>query len=163
MRSAAAASLLKAVRISCDTYSGPPSIPFTQADARLADHIAGAGIMPYFALSWYITWFAHDVAALPKVARLFDLFMASHPLMPLYVGAIAIQVHRHLKAIYLCHLPQISVSHRECCRGHMTETIMLLTHLCALGSLHATLHCHCFGFQALCSPYLLTGGCSEHM
>lgn len=63
-----------------------------QADPELADHITTAGILPYFALSWYITWFAHDVSALPQVARLFDLFMASHPLMPLYVGAVAMKV-----------------------------------------------------------------------
>ncbi len=99
MHAAAAASLLKPCECYVVQYSGPISVPFTQADARLADHIAAAGIMPYFALSWYITWFAHDIAALPKVSRLFDLFMASHPLMPLYVGAVAIQVHRHLKAI----------------------------------------------------------------
>mmetsp|Transcript_17727 Transcript_17727/g.53333 ORF Transcript_17727/g.53333 Transcript_17727/m.53333 type:complete len:396 (+) Transcript_17727:445-1632(+) len=65
-----------------------------QADPELADHITTAGILPYFALSWYITWFAHDVSALPQVARLFDLFMASHPLMPLYVGAVAMKAAR---------------------------------------------------------------------
>ncbi len=43
--------------------------------------------MPYFALSWYMTWFAHDVDSLEDISRLFDLFMSSHPLMPLYVAA----------------------------------------------------------------------------
>lgn len=63
-----------------------------QADEELAQYILKAGILPYFALSWYITWFAHDVQSLPQIARLFDLFMASHPLMPLYVGAAAMKV-----------------------------------------------------------------------
>lgn len=42
--------------------------------------------MPYFALSWYMTWFAHDIDSLEDVSRLFDLFMASHPMMSLYVA-----------------------------------------------------------------------------
>lgn len=47
---------------------------------------------PYFALSWLLTWFAHDVPDLDSIARLFDLFLASHPLMPLYLAAVAIKV-----------------------------------------------------------------------
>lgn len=41
--------------------------------------------------SWYMTWFAHDVPQLGQAARLFDLFLSSHPLMPLYVAAVAIK------------------------------------------------------------------------
>ena len=41
--------------------------------------------------SWYMTWFAHDVPSLPQIARLFDLFLSSHPLMPLYLAAVAIK------------------------------------------------------------------------
>lgn len=41
--------------------------------------------------SWYMTWFAHDVPQLSQAARLFDLFLSSHPLMPLYVAAVAIK------------------------------------------------------------------------
>ena len=33
-----------------------------------------------------ITWFSHGFDNLDSIARLFDLFIASHPLMPLYVG-----------------------------------------------------------------------------
>ncbi|KAK2076179.1 hypothetical protein QBZ16_001111 [Prototheca wickerhamii] len=49
---------------------------------------------PYFALSWLLTWFAHDVPDLDSIARLFDLFLASHPLMPLYLAAVAIKSNR---------------------------------------------------------------------
>lgn len=52
------------------------------------------GLAPFFALSWFITWFAHDVSDLREAARLFDLFLATHPLMPLYVGAVAMSSHR---------------------------------------------------------------------
>ena len=60
------------------------------ADRELYDFIKSlkepALETPYFALSWYMTWFAHDVDSLEDSARLFDLFMGSHPLMPLYVA-----------------------------------------------------------------------------
>ena len=39
-----------------------------------------------------MTWFAHDVPSLGQIARLFDLFLSSHPLLPLYVAAVAIKV-----------------------------------------------------------------------
>lgn len=64
------------------------------ADVQLAAHITASGILPYFALSWYITWFAHNVSGLEAAARLFDLFVASHPLMPLYVGVVAMKAAR---------------------------------------------------------------------
>lgn len=54
------------------------------ADAQLAEHIIATGIEPYFAISWVITWFAHHVSP-DLIARLFDLFIASHPLMPVYL------------------------------------------------------------------------------
>lgn len=49
---------------------------------------------PYFALSWHMTWFAHDVPSLEQCARLFDLFISSHPMMPLYVAAVAMRSQR---------------------------------------------------------------------
>lgn len=57
------------------------------------DLLAGAEVQPFFALGWFITWFAHSVDSLQHISRLFDLFMASHPLMPLYVTAIVIKVY----------------------------------------------------------------------
>ena len=39
----------------------------------------------YFALSWCITWFAHDVDAPAAQARIFDLCIAFPPPMILYL------------------------------------------------------------------------------
>jgi len=68
------------------------------ADPELYEYIIGlqepALEVPYFALSWHMTWFSHDVATLDQCARLFDLFISSHPLMPLYVAAVAIRSNR---------------------------------------------------------------------
>jgi len=59
------------------------------ADPPLAAHLAPTP--PHYALPWHLTWFAHGMpagpGALTGAARLFDLFAATHPLMPLYVGA----------------------------------------------------------------------------
>jgi len=45
------------------------------------------GVDPVFALSWILTWFAHDLHSLSQIERLYDFFVASHPLMSLYVSA----------------------------------------------------------------------------
>ena len=68
------------------------SIGCLQADPELHDHIQSAEMPPYFALGWFITWFSHSVQQLDQISRLFDLFMASHPLMPLYVVAQVMMV-----------------------------------------------------------------------
>ncbi|KAL6751264.1 rab-GTPase-TBC domain-containing protein [Haematococcus lacustris] len=60
-----------------------------ECDPQLASVMKGAELPPFFALSWTITWWAHDVPRLQDVARLFDLFLAAHPCMPLYLGVAA--------------------------------------------------------------------------
>lgn len=64
------------------------------ADPELASLARDLDLPPYYALSWFITWFSHDVGGLDAAARLFDLFLSVHPLMPLYVGAAAMRSQR---------------------------------------------------------------------
>jgi len=40
-----------------------------------------------FALSWFITWYSHVLDNLDIILRLYDLFIVSHFLMPIYVAA----------------------------------------------------------------------------
>lgn len=40
-----------------------------------------------FALPWYLTWFGHSLNTYKSVVRLYDYFLASDPLLPLYVSA----------------------------------------------------------------------------
>lgn len=54
-------------------------------DNELHQFITSVGIEPFFALSWLITWFSHDVKDLNKIARLFDAILCSHPSYPLYL------------------------------------------------------------------------------
>ena len=49
----------------------------------------------YFCLSCLITWYGHEVDDHAVVARLADLFLATHPLMPLYLSAAVGQLSRH--------------------------------------------------------------------
>ncbi|RUP43469.1 hypothetical protein BC936DRAFT_137129, partial [Jimgerdemannia flammicorona] len=51
-----------------------------------AENVALTGVMPFYTLSWVLTWFSHDLTDFDKVMRLFDLFMASTPLMPVYAA-----------------------------------------------------------------------------
>lgn len=41
-----------------------------------------------FALSWLITWFGHVLLDFRHVVRLYDFFLACHPLMPIYFAAV---------------------------------------------------------------------------
>lgn len=61
-------------------------------DPGVHDHLYAAEMEPYFCLSWVITWFAHEIRDTDLVKRLFDVFMVSHPLMPIYM-AVAMVIH----------------------------------------------------------------------
>jgi hypothetical protein len=40
-----------------------------------------------FCLSWLITWYGHVLSDFKHIVRLYDFFMACHPLMPIYLAA----------------------------------------------------------------------------
>ncbi|KAI9469333.1 rab-GTPase-TBC domain-containing protein [Zychaea mexicana] len=65
-------------------------------DPTLHMHMTEAGVLPYYCLSWVITWFSHDIDDVSKIVRLFDLFLSSNPLMPLYVSAALVLARRKL-------------------------------------------------------------------
>lgn len=70
----------------------PPLV--AAADPALGRHLGALGLQPFFALSWFLTWWAHELHSLAPAARLFDFLLASHPLMPLYLGAVAMRSQR---------------------------------------------------------------------
>jgi len=51
-----------------------------------------------FCLSWLITWYGHVLGEFQQIVRLYDFFMACHPLMPIYLAA---DVSTHLPAYLL--------------------------------------------------------------
>ncbi|CAN9504005.1 unnamed protein product [Ophioblennius macclurei] len=64
-----------------------------QVDLELHDFMVRAEVGTIFALSWLITWYGHVLSEFKHTLRLYDFFLASHPLMPIYLAA-AIVLHR---------------------------------------------------------------------
>ncbi|XP_036001146.1 TBC1 domain family member 20 isoform X1 [Fundulus heteroclitus] len=64
-----------------------------QVDAELHDFMIRAEVGTIFALSWLITWYGHVLSEFKHTLRLYDFFLASHPLMPIYLAA-TIVLHR---------------------------------------------------------------------
>lgn len=50
--------------------------------------VCRAEVGTIFALSWLITWFGHVLSDFRHVVRLYDFFLACHPLMPIYFAAV---------------------------------------------------------------------------
>ncbi|XP_044028671.1 TBC1 domain family member 20 [Siniperca chuatsi] len=64
-----------------------------QVDTELHDFMIRAEVGTIFALSWLITWYGHVLSEFKRTLRLYDFFLASHPLMPIYLAA-TIVLHR---------------------------------------------------------------------
>ena len=98
-------------RQSLSQRRGANRVASLQRDEELWAHIEECGIPPFFALSWFITWFSHNLQELHHISRLFDVLMASHPLMPIYIAAIIMEVRLlvhvadfalpHINAVYI--------------------------------------------------------------
>jgi hypothetical protein len=67
-----------------------PLIAVTDPDVHA--HLYDCDMQPFFCLSWILTWFAHDIRDTAAVKRLFDVFLVSHPLMPMYMS-VAMVIH----------------------------------------------------------------------
>ncbi|KAI9305497.1 rab-GTPase-TBC domain-containing protein [Cunninghamella echinulata] len=84
-------------------------------DEKLYEHFQSMGILPYYCLSWIITWFSHDLEELEDIYRIFDLILSTHPMMPLYITASLVILNYKPEEIndqdpsilhhYLCKLP----------------------------------------------------------
>ncbi len=57
-------------------------------DIELYSHLLSIpNFEPFFAVSWLITWFAHELSHLEHVARVFDVLLASPPIYSYYLCA----------------------------------------------------------------------------
>lgn len=83
---------------------------------ELRDFLERAQVGIMFCLSWVITWFGHVLADYDTVVRLFDLFLSSHPWMPVYLSA-AIVLHAETRILALdCDLAPV-----HCFLSHLIE------------------------------------------
>lgn len=60
---------------------------------ELYEYMERSGVGTMFCLPWFLTWYGHSLNQYRDVVRLYDYFLASPPLMPLYLAA-ALVVHR---------------------------------------------------------------------
>ncbi|KAI6243064.1 Rab-GAP TBC domain-containing protein [Aphelenchoides fujianensis] len=65
-----------------------------KCDPELERRMRHAELGTLFALSWPLTWFSHALDSYEQICRCFDLFLASHPLMPVYVSAALVENRR---------------------------------------------------------------------
>ena len=83
------------------------SILVKHENRALSDHLEQAEVGTIFALSWVITWFSHVLPTYEDLARLFDFFIVSHSLMPLYLTA-ALVLYKHREILNTdCDMPSI--------------------------------------------------------
>lgn len=64
-------------------------------DRPVFNFFIDAEIEPSIILSWMITWFSHEVTNLKVASRLFDCFLSSHPLFPMYLFSSVILLPRN--------------------------------------------------------------------
>jgi hypothetical protein len=65
-------------------------------DVELMDDLneITGGMFPMFALSWVLTLFSHDLEDFSAICRIFDYVIASPPIVPVYLAAAMIKIHR---------------------------------------------------------------------
>ncbi|XP_064598713.1 TBC1 domain family member 20-like [Liolophura sinensis] len=64
-----------------------------QASPKLCEFMERSEVGTIFCLSWLITWYGHVLTEFRHIVRLYDFFIACHPLMPIYLCA-AIVLYR---------------------------------------------------------------------
>ncbi|MBN3286405.1 TBC20 protein, partial [Polyodon spathula] len=78
-----------------------------QVDPELHEFMQRAEVGTIFALSWLITWYGHVLSDFRHVLRLYDFFLASHPLMAIYFAAVIV-LHREKEVKHCdCDMPSI--------------------------------------------------------
>ncbi|BFZ12683.1 hypothetical protein BsWGS_15722 [Bradybaena similaris] len=58
-----------------------------KCNPELCAHMQRNDLGTIFALSWVITWFSHVLGDIKRILRVFDFFLASHRMMPVYLSA----------------------------------------------------------------------------
>lgn len=66
-----------------------------KADVELEQFLLRSDVGTIFALSWLITWYGHDLNGFDLIVRLCDLFLATHPVMPVYVAVALVLTHKN--------------------------------------------------------------------
>lgn len=73
----------------------------------LVDFIVAAEVEMSFAISWLITWYSHVLRDQDKIQRLYDFFLACHPLMPIYFAAHIVSANADKIMAVECEMPYV--------------------------------------------------------
>lgn len=76
-----------------------------KVDNELERFLNMADVGTIFALSWLITWYGHDINGFDIIVRLCDLFLAHHPVMPVYLAVVLVKSHREKVLAQECEMP----------------------------------------------------------
>ncbi|CAF3234202.1 unnamed protein product [Rotaria socialis] len=77
-------------------------------NSKCAEYMQRGGVgNVMFALSWFITWYSHVLNDLDVILRLYDLFIVSHFLMPIYVAAEIVNYHADQVLSIDCDMPSL--------------------------------------------------------
>lgn len=68
-----------------------------------------------FALSWLITWYGYVLSDFRHVLRLYDFFLASHPLMAIYFAAVVRRIVSLCSLYFSQSISCLSRTSRQCC------------------------------------------------
>lgn len=79
----------------------------SQVDPILSHFLTQSGAGEIFCLSWLITWFSHSLSEIGMLMRLFDLFLVSHPFMPIYVTAAIVLQRRDELLVVECEMAHV--------------------------------------------------------
>lgn len=80
----------------------------------LLEHLENVELFPHFALAEYTTWYAHKYAENRRLLhRLFDYFLGSPPLMPLYLSTVIV-AHRATEIFNTT--PDMGHTHQVLCK-----------------------------------------------
>ncbi|KAM8966323.1 TBC1 domain family member 20-like [Pelodytes ibericus] len=96
--------------------------------ARLHDFLLRSEVGYIFALSWLITWYGHVLSHYHKVLRLYDFFLASHPLMPVYCAAQMVLMREREVLQADCDMPSVHQLLSNIPTDFPYETLISQTH-----------------------------------
>lgn len=66
----------------------------SRVDPSLEQVMRSVELGTMFGLSWPLTWFSHTLKQYQQIVRFFDVFLASSPLLPIYVSAAVVVFRR---------------------------------------------------------------------
>mmetsp|Transcript_14454 Transcript_14454/g.24675 ORF Transcript_14454/g.24675 Transcript_14454/m.24675 type:complete len:167 (+) Transcript_14454:604-1104(+) len=75
-------------------------------DKELFELVEKMGGQPVFALSWIISWFAHDISNFDDVQLIFDACLATHPLFCVYLSVAQVLLFK--ERLVACDMPEMA-------------------------------------------------------